>query len=79
MRVAELVLEPVVLKRRPGVVSEREQELVADLVEAAGPVGADDHAVEAIAQVERDGDERFDLAVGRRRVLLRLGRRVVAA
>ncbi len=78
-RVAELVLEPVVLKRRPGVVTEREQQLVADILEAARPVGADDHAVEAIAQVERDRHERVDLAVGGRGLAIARARRVVVA
>ena len=50
------------------MISERQQQFVADLFEPSGAVGADDHAVEAIAQVERDGDQRVDLLVGRRRL-----------
>src|SRR3712207_7100212 len=52
--------------RGPGMVAEGEEELVADVLEAAGPVRAHDHAVEAIAQVDGDGHQRVDLRVGRR-------------
>ena len=64
VRVSQLVLQPAVVERRTGVISERQQQLVADLLEASGAVRADDHPVEAIAQIERDGDERVDLPVG---------------
>ena len=63
VRIAQLVFQPAVVERGTGVISERQQQLVADLLEASGAVGADDHPVKAIAQVERDGDERVDLPV----------------
>jgi hypothetical protein len=75
---AELVVHSAVVEHGPRLVSQREEDIVVDLGETAGPVGADDHAVEAISEVERDGHEPFDLLVGRRRVLRRLGRPVLA-
>ena len=50
----------------------------SDVVEAARPVGADDHAVEAVAQVEGDRDERLDLLVGRARRIAAGDRLVLA-
>ena len=46
------------VKHRTGVISERQQQLIADRLEAPGAVGADDHPVEAMAQVR-------DVASGR--------------
>ena len=63
MRVSQLVLQPAMVKHGTGVISERQQQLITDLLKAPGPVSADDHPVEAIAQIERDGDERVDLTV----------------
>ena len=54
VRVAQLVLQPAVLECGAGVIAERQQQLVADLLEAAGAIRAHDHAVEAVAQIERE-------------------------
>jgi hypothetical protein len=77
VRVAELVLEPTVMQRRAGMIAEGEEQLIADVFEPARPVRADDHAVEAVPQVDGDGDQRFDLRVGRRRLGCARPRRIV--
>ena len=77
--VAELVLEPPLVQRGARVIAERQQELVAELLEAALAVRAHDHAGEAVAEVHRDGDERPDLVVGGRQLGIAPRRRVVVA
>ena len=65
VRVAQLVLQPAVVECGAGVIAERQQQLVADLLEAPGAIGAHDHPIEAVAQKDGDGDEGVDLAVRR--------------
>ncbi len=63
---AHLAMELVVLEHRAGVVAQREQNVVVEVLEAALAVGADDHALEVVEHVDRDGHEVLDLVVGRR-------------
>ena len=66
--VVDLVLQSRAAQRGARMVAEGEEHLVPDVAEPARAVGADDHAVEAVAEVERDRHERRDLGVGRRRL-----------
>jgi hypothetical protein len=75
MRLAEIVLQPLVVQCRAGMIAEREQQVVVERLESAPAVGAHDHALEAVEHVERDRDEVLDLRVGR---VLAVGRRVLA-
>jgi hypothetical protein len=72
---AQPSVEALVLERGPGVVPEREEHVVVQLLEAARAVCADDHALEAVVHVHGDRHERLDLAV---RVLVPAGRAVLA-
>ena len=63
---AKPAVEPVGLEHGSGVVAEREQDFVVELLEAAGAVGADDHALEVVTHVDGDRDEVLDLLVGGR-------------
>ena len=74
VRVLQVMLEALTLQCGAGMVAERQQQVVVDVLEPVASVGAHDHAVEAPAQVQRDRDEVLDLGVrsigcGFRRVL----------
>ena len=54
------------MQGRTGLVAERQQDVVLDVLESAGTVRANDHAVEAVTHVHRGRHEGIDLLVGRR-------------
>ena len=56
-------MQAAVLQHRPRVVAEREKNVVVELLEAVRPVGADHHAMEVVADVDRHGHQRVDLLV----------------
>src|SRR3954447_24604161 len=64
VRRAQLAAQPAVLQHRAGMVAEGEQDLVLDLGEAAGSIGADHDAGELAGDVDGDGDEVVELPVG---------------
>ena len=57
-------LKAVVLQNRSRMVSEREKNVVIELLEAAGPVRANHDSLEPVVHVNRDGHKRRDLVVG---------------
>ena len=61
VRVAQAPLQARVVQGHARLVTEREQQLVVVLVEAARLVRGDDDAVEPLADVERDRDQILDL------------------
>jgi hypothetical protein len=70
VRAAQLAVQAAVLEHGAGVVAEREQHVVVELLEAARSVGAHHDAGEAVGGVDRDRDERLDLSVGSRALAL---------
>ena len=66
------------MQRRAGVVAQREQHLVVELLEAALAVRADHDAGEVVADVDRDGHQVLDLLVGRAPLAFELGALVLA-
>ena len=58
VRLADLGAQLAMMQHRAGLIAEREQHVVIDVLEPARSVRAHDHAAEAIVQVDRDGDER---------------------
>ena len=77
VRLADLGAQPAMMQHRAGLIAEREQHVVIDVLEPARTVRAHDHAAEAIVQVDRDGDERRDLPVGGCELADVVGRRVL--
>jgi hypothetical protein len=69
VRLDDLGTKLAVMQHGTGLIAEREQHVVVDVLESAGTVDAHDHAAEAVVHVDRDGDERLDLPVGGRQAV----------
>ena len=79
-RLVQVAAQVAVLQGGARVIAERQQQVVLDLLEAAGAVGGEHDAVEAVAQVQRDRHQVLDLAVGGGQLVLgQVGEGIVLA